>query len=211
MKKFLLLSLCALGLFSCKDEDSTTNTVIKGDTLVQKTLLDIVPDTTQAKFLYYSIDGDSVVPASKANTDLWDIKLAYLYGGGKTRQIDIFLNSGTVNTTGKTKGILADTTFDLLTTAPADEAFKADDTASARRIIPVSLDGKGMFVYNPSARTITPAPQKTLVLKTRNGNYAKLQIISIYKGRPATPDMMSEIGYYSFRYARSNSRKLATN
>jgi hypothetical protein len=135
--------------------------------------------------------------------------MAYLYGGGKTKQIDIFLNSGTVNPSGLTKGIIVDTTFDLLTTAPADSNFKIDDISTSGRILPISLAPPGnFFIYDGSSRTINPVAQRTLVIKTRLGNYVKLQILSIYKDQPEKPTMFSEIGYYSFRYAKSSTKKL---
>jgi hypothetical protein len=135
--------------------------------------------------------------------------MAYLYGGGKTKQIDIFLNSGTVNPSGLTKGLIVDTTFDLLTTAPADSNFKIDDQSTSGRILSIALAPPGnFFTYDGSSRTINPVAQKTLVVKTRLGNYVKLQILSIYKDQPEKPTMFSEIGYYSFRYAKSITKKL---
>ncbi|MCE2755829.1 MAG: HmuY family protein [Ignavibacteriae bacterium] len=161
------------------------------------------------------------IPPSQAATDAWDIRLPYLYGGGKTRSIDIVLNSGTINIIvldsgrinliGKTKGKIIDTTFDLLQSAPSDDQLIVDDTANSKRIIPIAIDGTGMFTYEPTSRTINPAPQKTLVLKTKSGKYVKFQVTSLYKGQPAPPTMMSELGHYSFRYAKSNNRNLKTN
>jgi hypothetical protein len=210
LKYYVLSAIIALTLVSCTDEDTAVN-VGTGDTLITKTILGVQPDTMISNYLYYSFDVDSFIPVSQAQTDNWDIRLPFLYGGGKTRSIDIVLNSGTVNLIGKTKGTLIDTTFDLLTFAPADDQLKMDDTASATRIIPIAIDGTGMFTYESSSRTINPVPQKTLVLKTKAGNYVKFQIISLYKDRPATPTMMSELGHYSFRYAKSNTKNLKTN
>ncbi len=210
LKHYLLSAIIALTLISCTDEDNTVN-VGTGDTLVTKTILGAFPDTMSANFLYYSFDADSFIPASQAATDAWDIRLPFLYGGGKTRSIDIVLNSGTINVNGKTKGKIVDTTFDLLQSAPSDDQLMVDDTATANRVIPIAIDGTGMFTYEPASRTINPAPQKTLVLKTKAGNYVKFQITSLYKGQPAPPTMMSELGHYSFRYAKSNTRNLKTN
>lgn len=219
LKHYFLSAIIALTLVSCTDEENVVN-VNTGDTLITKTILGVVPDTLVSKFMYYSFDADSFIPASQAATDAWDIRLPYLYGGGKTRSIDIVLNSGTINIVmdsgrinliGKTKGKIIDTTFDLLQSAPADDQLMIDDTATASRIIPIAIDGTGMFTYEPASRTINPAPQRTLVLKTKSGKYVKFQIISLYKGQPAPPNMMSELGHYYFRYAKSNNRNLKTN
>lgn len=209
-KYYVLSAIIALTLVSCTDEENAVN-VNTGDTLITKTVLGAVPDTLISKFLYYSFDSDSFITPANAETDAWDIRLPYLYGGGKTRSIDIVLNSGTINVNGKTKGKVVDTTFDLLQSAPADDQLITDDTAIANRVIPIAIDGTGMFTYEPASRTINPAPQRTLVLKTKAGNYVKFQITSLYKGQPAPPTMMSELGHYSFRYAKSNSKNLKTN
>ena len=218
MKSFFFSAIIALTLVSCTDDDNVVNPG-GGDTVTTKTILGKVPDTLISKFLYFSFEADSFIPPSQAATDAWDIRLPYLYGGGKTRSIDIVLNSGTINIIvldsgginliGKTKGKIIDTTFDLLQSAPSDDQLIVDDTANSKRIIPIAIDGTGMFTYEPTSRTINPAPQKTLVLKTKSGKYVKFQIISLYKGQQAT--MMSELGHYSFRYAKSNNRNLKTN
>ena len=208
MKSFFLSAIIALTLVSCTDDDNVVNTG-GGDTVITKTILGKVPDTLISKFLYFSFDADSFIAPANAETDAWDIRLPYLYGGGKTRSIDIVLNSGTINVNGKTKGKVVDTTFDLLQSAPADDQLMVDDTATTNRVIPIAIDGTGMFTYENTSRTINPAPQRTLVLKTKSGKYVKFQIISLYKGQQAT--MMSELGHYSFRYAKSNTRNLKTN
>ena len=204
---FLSAFILLFSLDSCSDSSSNVPTTI--DTVSTRIIKNIIPDTLQSKFIYYSLDGDSVVPPSKSATTEWDVKMAYLYGGGKTKQIDIFLNSGTVNPSGLTKGLIVDTTFDLLTTAPADSNFKIDDQSNNGRILSIALAPPGnFFTYDGSSRTINPVAQKTLVIKTRLGNYVKLQILSIYKDQPEKPTMFSEIGYYSFRYAKSSTKKL---
>ncbi|MFM6955282.1 MAG: HmuY family protein [Ignavibacteria bacterium] len=210
IKSFFLSAIIALTLVSCTDDDNVVN-IGGGDTVITKTFVGQVPDTLISKYLYFSFEADSFIPASQSGSDAWDIRLPYLYGGGKTRSIDIVLNSGTININGKTKGRIIDTTFDLLQSAPIDDQLKIDDTTITNRIIPIAIDGTGMFTYEPASRTINPAPQKTLVLKTKSGKYVKFQVLSLYKGQPATPSMMSELGYYSFRYAKSNSRNLKTN
>ena len=209
MKSFFFSAIIALTLVSCTDNDTVVN-IGGNDTVSTKTVLGIVPDTLISKFVYFSFDADSFIPASQAATDVWDIRLPYLYGGGKTRSIDIVLNSGTINLLGKTKGKIIDTTFDLLQSAPSDDQLIVDDTANSKRIIPIAIDGTGMFTYNPTSRTINPAPQKTIVMKTKSGKYVKFQVISLYKGQPEPPTMISELGHYYFRYAKSSNRNLKT-
>jgi hypothetical protein len=156
--------------------------------------------------LYYSFDADTTIAASQANTDAWDIRLPHL--NPSSRAVDILLNSGNMNPNGKTIGIVVDSTFDLLTTAPADEMLRREDTTSANRIVSIDLFGKGMFTYNSAQRTIIPNPQKTLVLKTRTGNYVKVQVVNLYKDAVANPTMFTPLGYYRLRYVKNSTRQL---
>ncbi|MDY7395918.1 HmuY family protein [Aureibaculum sp. 2210JD6-5] len=48
---------------------------------------------------------------------------------------------------------------------------------------------------------INPTPGKILVIKTRTGKYAKLEILSYYKDAPAEPNAFTdETPYYTFNY-----------
>ncbi|WP_117883986.1 HmuY family protein [Aureibaculum luteum] len=48
---------------------------------------------------------------------------------------------------------------------------------------------------------INPTPGKILVVKTRTGNYAKMEILSYYKDAPAEPDAFTdESPYFTFNY-----------
>lgn len=48
---------------------------------------------------------------------------------------------------------------------------------------------------------INPTPGKIIVVKTRNGNYAKMEILSYYKDAPAEPNAFEdETPYYTFNY-----------
>ena len=50
-------------------------------------------------------------------------------------------------------------------------------------------------------RMITPIPGKILVVRTRDGKYAKIEILSYYKGAPANPNPMTDASrYYTFRF-----------
>lgn len=53
---------------------------------------------------------------------------------------------------------------------------------------------------NPQQFTITPIPGKILVFRTRNGNLAKVEILSYYRDNPSQLDMESESRYYTFNY-----------
>jgi hypothetical protein len=99
-----------------------------------------------------------------SSSEKWDIKFK-----GTTISV-----SGTAQLLQLSNGQL----FETYTTAPAS-GFVADD-----------IKGSGSW-YNYTATTepqhaIIPVPGKIIVLKTTDGKYAKVEILSYYKGNPST-------------------------
>ena len=83
-------------------------------------------------------------------------------------------------------------------TDAAGFAYSQDGNGSFA--IPTGSDN-GWYNYNPATFTITAIPGKVLVFRTRDGRYAKVEILSYYKDNPAQPDPMSdESRYYTFNY-----------
>jgi hypothetical protein len=205
-----LMLLCGaavlIGLLSC---NAPTNSPPSPGDLTPKLVNDLRPDSA-ARFLYFSFDTDGVVPATMATSDKWDIRLPYL--SASSRSIDIVLNSGNINTNGKTRGLMIDTTFDLLQSAPEETRLRTEDTSvvSGRRntIVPGDLLGTGLFLYNGATRTLSINPQRTLVLTTAGGKFVKVQFVNLYQGAVATPTMFTPVGYYTIRYVKSNTRQL---
>jgi hypothetical protein len=196
--------LCLIALHSCISCGIGPISSGTSGTLTPRVVSELKPDSLS--FIYFSFDSDTTIAATQANTDAWDIRLPQL--SASSRSVDVVLNSGNVNPNGKTLGIVIDSTFDLLFSAPLDSALRADDTASAKRVMSIDLFGKGMFNYNSSTRTITPNPQKTLVLKTRTGKYVKVQFVNLYKDAVASPTMFTPLGYYRLRYVKNTTRVL---
>ena len=62
--------------------------------------------------------------------------------------------------------------------------------------------GNGWYSYaGPPTHLITPIPGKILVIKTRDGRYAKIEILSYYKDAPQNPDaFMDEDSTFTFNY-----------
>ena len=53
----------------------------------------------------------------------------------------------------------------------------------------------------PPTHLITPTAGKIIVIKTRNGKYAKIEILNYYKDAPENPNaFMDEERYYTFNY-----------
>ncbi|WP_420604112.1 HmuY family protein [Flagellimonas sp.] len=59
----------------------------------------------------------------------------------------------------------------------------------------------GWYSYNPATHIIAPIPGKVFVIRTHDGKYAKMEIVSYYKDAPAEPNFMTdEYRFYTFNY-----------
>jgi len=160
------------------------------------------PDSTIG-WLYYSLDGDSVVAPSQASGATWDIRMAYLKCCGQTQQIDILLNSGTAGA-GSSQGATVSSRWESLASVPSDPGFRTEDTTKALRIVTPEVIGPGvMFVYDVQTHTLRPSPDRVLLIKTRAGNVYKFQFTSIYKDAVSAPDLNTPLGFYHFRYQQA--------
>ena len=74
------------------------------------------------------------------------------------------------------------------------------DSADGYAITPGS--GNGWYTYaGAPTYLINPTPGKILVFRTRDGKYAKMEILSYYLGAPENPDAFSDPSrYYTFNY-----------
>ena len=154
-------------------------------------------------WLYFSLDGDTVVPTEKADTDEWDIRMAYLKCCGQTQQIDVFLNSGTAGP-GDARGVLFNSRFESLGSVPSGLTFAEDDTTDGGRIVPKSvLDGPRMFNYDNVNHVIKPTADYVLLVRSNSGNTFKFQFTNIYKDGEQDPDFNTPLGFYHFRYQQA--------
>jgi len=96
--------------------------------------------------------------------------------------------------TGDAGLVLETGTFASITTASNDANYRQD----AEGVLALkSGSGNGWYTYDGSTHLISPIAGKVLVIKTINGNYAKIEILSYYKDY----DTSSDNRYYSFNYA----------
>ncbi len=183
MKKILLLISTVLVIISC-DKSNTTeadDSVIEKVTIV-KDLPALGPGLT-----YFRFSDSTIVTGQDTLTEKWDIAF---------RRTSIYTNSGS---SGPGKGgaiVLTNTDFYSLKELP-QEGYRVDLQNSPA--IP-SGSGNGWYNYNSETHIVTPIPGVVIALKTGDGKYAKLQIISYYKGAPQVPTSSSESKYYTFRY-----------
>jgi hypothetical protein len=154
---FLAASL--LFLTACGDDTENEPVVVPDLKITEVKDLDGSAETKKDS-AFYSLSLNKEVTSSEK----WDIKFK-----GTTISV-----SGTAQLLQLSNGQL----FETYTTAPAS-GFVADD-----------IKGSGSW-YNYTATTepqhaIIPVPGKIIVLKTTDGKYAKVEILSYYKGNPST-------------------------
>lgn len=128
-------------------------------------------NASKPEFTLFNLSLGDTIPLSDSATTKWDIGFK-----GTT----LILNSG-VSGIGLTEGQVASSSFNDLITAPT--SGYAQDSVSGNAIPTGS--GNGWYTYaGPPTHKIEPIPGKTIVIKLSNGKYAKLEVLSYYKGYP---------------------------
>lgn len=189
--------LGSMMLPSCSD--TTPSGPTSTDTVAVRTIT-FSPDSVNS--FYFSLDSGVPVMVEKVQESTWDMMVKPVWGGGRTTQIDIFFNSGSVNSTGTTTAYVTDTTFDNVSVV-TPSLLRADSSSASGRIASIDLTGKGMFNYEPAKRTISPNAQKTLVVKSASGAYYKVQFVSL-----SVPISRTELGTFVMRYAKAVGTRL---
>jgi hypothetical protein len=194
-----IAALSFVALTSCSD-DATTPAVsvqsrtvrdLPGDPTAPVSTTGTSTTATQpaagtGKFTLYRLQDSTIVANSDSATNRWDIGF---------RATTIIVNGGAVRT-GQGGAYIHSGTFDALTTIPESATFATDQSAS-QLAVPT---GSGNGWYNYVNTIISPIPGRVLVVRTGDGKYAKVEVLSYYRGAPATPTATSTGRYYTFRY-----------
>jgi len=157
------------------------------------------PTGTTGRFTLYNLREGRVVldntnpnRADSAST-AWDIGF---------RSTTIIFNSG-VSGPGSAAAQILVAPFDEVTEAPA-EGYR-QDAAGNQFAIPTGA-GNGWFdrilFEGGPAGYIAPIPGRTIVVRTTDGRYAKLRILSYYRDQPTPPinPLTANDRYYTFEY-----------
>jgi hypothetical protein len=207
MKKisFGMALVSAAFLTACdKDDDASPPVPLEAKTAAD---INARPADNGGFSTYFNLTTGQVVPASDSNTTNWDIAF---------RSTTIKVNSGNSGPGAAAAQVLT-TGFDDLKEAP-ESGYKLDTSGFA---IPTGSNN-GWYTYTGAAPTgaqhaILPIAGRTIVVKTANNKYAKIQIVSYYKGNPNTSsdEFMNlatrpQDGTYTIRYMiqADGSRKL---
>lgn len=200
-KLYFLISFISILFFSCsQDADPTPKT--KTQNLTPATTATIynlpadpaisytntgTPLGTTGKFKFFSFSTGQTVSNSDSLTNKWDVGF---------RGTTIIINGG-LGRIGGGGAIIVSDVFDTYSEAPADGYLQDGDGSYA---IPTG-SGNGWYTYNAQAGTIIPTAGKIIIVRTGEGKFAKMEILSYYKDAPANPTQQSPSRYYTFRYS----------
>lgn len=189
---FIFSGVAISGCDSVKSEDS--------EPLEAEIAADIAADQP-GRYTFYNLRTGEIVPAADSASNKWDI--AFL-------TTTIFINGGTSGP-GQGEAQVLTGLFEDFAEAPA--GGYAADTEEAKAIPTGS--GNGWYNYSgPPNHLITPLPGRVIMVRTGDGRYAKVRILSYYKGNPATlpADATAHPAqHYTFEYVfqPDGSRNLA--
>ena len=192
--KFLTLVTLFIGFTSCSnDDDSTPVLEIESETVsnlqaTQTADYSTNPPTITGDYIKFSFE-----TGTTTTSDNWDIAFrgsTIIVNGGEATAADQPIrtaNAGAYIVTGTLAGI----------TEVNTELFTSDSSANGLAI-PTGSDN-GWYHYNPSTHIISPIAGKIIVVKTNDGRYAKLEILSYYQNSQPNDDL-SNSQFYTFNY-----------
>jgi len=154
--------------------------------------------TQTNKYTLFSFKTGAIVANADSSKNTWDI-------GFQSTNIILNIN-GNVGVK-IVKGV-----FSELKTAPVDgyvkdsydAVTKIRTVAISKSAQPIGVDATNQWWYNSGTNTstiVSPIAGQIFVVQTANGNYAKFEILSFYKGAPTTVNNLTDLDrYYTFRY-----------
>ncbi len=196
IKSLILLCLVMLTFNACSDDDGGNNVLqVEVDTVANL----FAPQTggqgqpISGEFTKFDFSTGAVT----TSTTEWDIAF---------RGTSIIVNGGASlgtqdepERTGNGGAYIATGTMSSIAAADANLVVQDSDQGYA---IPLG-SGNGWYNYNPQAHTIEPIPGRIIVIRTRDGKYAKFEILSYYKDAPEeiTAEIAAQdLRYYTFNY-----------
>jgi hypothetical protein len=188
--KFLALATLFISFSSCSsdDDNSTPQLEVESQTITNlyAPQLGGQGQPTSGEFAKFDF---ATGQATTSETD-WDIAF---------RGTSIIVNGGVSlgttdepNRTGNAAAYIATGTMASIAEVSVDSFIQDSETGYAI----TSGSGNGWYNYNPANNQIDPIPGKVLVFRTRDGKYAKVEILSYY----LDSDTSNESRYYTFNY-----------
>lgn len=213
LKSSFLVLLSILTLSACTKKEIKPE-LEDGKSTVVKDLAGDVGNTVGSgkpfEPFYFSMKTAAKVPASEKLTASWDLAFAKEYNSYVSINNGTDANSLGFGGPGKGAMMVVNQAYAQLKTAPSDAEFTANGISSTG--IDVG-NGNGWFFYEMNTHIAVPVKNRTFVIRTADGKYAKLELISMYKGAPAVvSDLNWPAPYFTFRYflQTDGSRNLST-
>ena len=192
IQKLSIIALSSIVLFaSCKKDEVVTIVPAKAETVKDLAADPTTTSTTgqpvsTGKYTFYSFKS-GIIASTDSASNKWDVAFK-----GTT----ILTNGGTSGVGQGSANVLSGI-FDEVKEIPASATFNQDTKTVLA--IPTG-SGKGWYNYDGATNIVSPIAGKVLLIKTADGKYAKMEILSYYKGTPTTPNASSQSRYYTFRY-----------
>lgn len=192
IQKLSIIALSSIVLFaSCKKDEVAIVEPVKAETVKDlpadpTTISSTGQPVSAGKYTFFSFKNGTLTNADSATTK-WDLAFK-----GTT----ILTNGGTSGIGQGAASILSGI-FDETKSVPASTTFNQDSKTVLA--IPTG-SGKGWYNYNGATNVISPIAGKVFLIKTADGKYAKMEILSYYRGAPVTVTSSSQSRYYTFRY-----------
>lgn len=152
--------------------------------------------------------------AANAKTLSWDIGFTGVYNSM------VVVNSGTDRKSpgygGMGKGVIISVNlpYNLVQEAPSAEEMEKNNLSFVGWDKYPQPYNSGWYFYDLKTHISVPVKNRTFILRTAAGKYAKLELLNIYKGNPAVvSDLHWPAPYFTFRYfvQEDGSRNLKTN
>ncbi|PQJ78572.1 HmuY family protein [Polaribacter porphyrae] len=193
LKSILVIVFVSVIMVSCdKDNEVVLEPVVaqKVENLPAPAVTDrtVNPPVESGEFVKFSFKTGTIV-----TSDDWDIAFRatkiLVNGGGSIGLTD------EPTRTGNASLALVSSTFSDVKEAPAESNFGQDSNGTYA--LPWG-SGNGWYTYNGQTNIISTIAGKIIVVKTLDGNYAKMEIISYYKDLDASNPANGR--YYTFNY-----------
>ncbi|MEX6626174.1 HmuY family protein [Tenacibaculum salmonis] len=196
LKSILIITILTFITVSCSDNNDTLpeESISKRiDNLHAKQTTDysVNPPKASGEFIKFSFKKGVIV-----TDDNWDIAFratTIIVNGGESTGI-----KEEPNKTGNASLLLVDGTFSSVKTISDNAIFKQDEKDGV-----LALPKSTWYSYFQPAHRIDPVAGKIIVIKTIDGNYAKMEILSYYKDMDSSnsADPQNSGGqYYTFNY-----------
>lgn len=201
----LLLIVTSIAFTSCEKDE--VNEGVKEETALEiKTVKNLHapqtggerdPQTGQASPIKGEFTKFSFAKGQAVTDDSWDIAFRnstiIVNGGAKVGLVDEPERKGSAAVS------IVSNVFADITSVPAASTFKQDEANTYA--IPTGSNN-GWYSYDMTTHIISPIAGKILVVKTHDGKYAKVEILSFYEGAPTNPVYTTaKSPYYTFKYA----------